>query len=91
VDDESLRKKLRGEIRTERIPIEGQVDDTNKAGSKRTTIDVELKNYKRDVLLSLLTGIYITRINPDFAKAFIIREQKNQKKKADKLKKQLEK
>jgi hypothetical protein len=91
VDDESLRKKLRGEIRTERIPIEGQVDDINKAGSKRTTIDVELKNYKRDVLLSLLTGIYITRINPDFAKAFIIREQKNQKKKADKLKKQLEK
>jgi len=51
---------------------------------------VVIKNYKNDVLLSLLTGIYITRINPDYANAFIIREQENQKKKTKKLKAELD-
>lgn len=74
--DEALREKLHGEVRTVKIPIEGGVEKTPDDKTKRTTIDSTLNNYWQDILLSSLTGIYLTRIDPKEAEAFQIREQK---------------
>lgn len=75
---EDLQNKLHGSPRTVRIPIEGEIETPE--GSKRTTIDVTLKNYWEDILLGALTGIYTTRIDPKEAKAFLLREEENNKK-----------
>lgn len=74
--DKDLQNKLHGEIRTERIPIINKSDGKTK--STRTTYDQALINYRDDILLSLLSGIYISRIDPDDAKAFIIRKEQNE-------------
>ena len=76
--DSDLQDKLHGKIRTIRVPVEGAVTG---AVGRRTTIDKPVLNYKDDILLSLLSGIYIKRIDPDEAQAFIIRKEKNERKK----------
>jgi len=76
--DNDLQDKLHGKIRTIRVPVEGAVTG---AVGRRTTIDKPVLNYKDDILLSLLSGIYIKRIDPDEAQAFIIRKEKNERKK----------
>ena len=76
--DEALQEKLHGKIRMVRIPVEGTVTG---AQGRRTTIDSPILNYKDDVLLGLLSGIYLKRIDPDESQAFIIRKEKNEKKK----------
>jgi len=75
--ESDLQQKLHGDPRTVRVPIEGEIkrDVDTKAG--RTTKDVTLKNYWQDILLSSLTGIYQTRIDPKEAEAFLIREKVN--------------
>lgn len=84
VDDESLRAKLHGKQRSVQVPIEG--DFQAETTGRRTTADVPLKNYKQDILLGFLSGIYSRQIDPDVTKAFVLREQENQEKKAQKLK-----
>lgn len=79
--NEDLLEKLRGKPRTIQVPEEGSITG---ATGKRTTIDMDVKNYKNDILLGLLGGIYSTRIDPDVAEAFIIREEENAKKKKKK-------
>ena len=76
--NEDLQEKLHGEKRSSRVPIEGTIK--RKPGEKkgRTTTDRFLKNYWKDILLSTLTGIYTTRIDPEVVKAFIIRIKKNE-------------
>jgi len=76
--DSDLQDKLHGKIRTIRVPVEGAVTG---AVGRRTTIDKPVLNYKDDILLSLLSGIFIKRIDPDEAQAFIIRKEKNERKK----------
>lgn len=77
--DEALQEKLHGKIRTERVPIEGDVG--LKAKGRRTTVDVPLENVKEDILLSLFTGVYRTRLDPKVVEAYIIRKEKNLDKK----------
>lgn len=77
--DQALQEKLHGKIRTERVPIEGNVG-LEPVGS-RTTVDVPLENVKEDILLSLFTGVYRTRLDPKVVEAYIIRKQKNLDKK----------
>ncbi len=72
--DEKLQEKLHGKIRIEEVPEEGKI--TGAEGS-RTTVDMKMKNYKQDILLSLLSGIYVRRIDPDIVEAYIIRKTKN--------------
>jgi len=79
--DEEIFRKLRGKIKTVPVPIEGNVEDTNEPGSRRTTVDMPLLNYKEDVLFMELLGILRTRINPDWANAFVERKQKSDEKK----------
>ena len=73
--DAALQEKLHGKIRTERVPIEGNIK-SDKSG-RRTTVDYQLENYWQDVLLSMLSGIYINRVDPDIAEAYIIRKTEN--------------
>lgn len=77
--DAALQERLHGKIRTERVPIEGNVG-LEPVGS-RTTVDVPLENVKEDILLSLFTGVYRTRLDPKVVEAYIIRKQKNLDKK----------
>lgn len=88
--DELLQEKLHGKIRTERVPVEnglksveGQNEIYTQQG-RRTTIDVPLENYKDDILLAMLTGVYVSRIDPEIVEAFITRKEKNIEKKARK-------
>lgn len=83
--DPELQEKLRGKIRTIQVPLEGGVKpagDVMGEGRRRTTTDMYLRNYKQDILMQALLGIYIKRIDPDVAEAFQIREEKNALKKS---------
>jgi len=71
---EALQEKLHGKIRTEQVPIE---DNIKGAGGKRTTVEHTLENYWPDILLSMLSGVYVTRIDPDIAQAYITRGNKS--------------
>lgn len=83
--DEDLRQKLRGNKKyIKNVPLEGSVERQEGDKITRTTTDLVMRNYKTDVLLGLFAGIYRNRIDPDVAKAFIIRKKKNDKKKKDK-------
>lgn len=84
--DAALQEKLHGTIRTERVPVEGALKKDEETlgkihGTSRTTIDKMLLNYRDDILLSMLTGIYITRIDPKDAEAYKIRGDTNKEKK----------
>jgi len=79
-----LQKKLRGEIRTIQVPLEGGVMPNVGEGTRRTTTDMYVRNYKNDILLGLLGGIYINRIDPDVAEAFVTRKEENEAKEAKK-------
>lgn len=72
--DEDLQDKLHGKIRTERIPVENNITGNVRG---RTTVEMPLPNYRDDILVGLLFGIYLTRIDPDKAKAYITRAEKN--------------
>lgn len=80
-NDEATLEKLRGAIKTVDVPIEGDIEDTNEEGSRRTTVTRYVENYKEDILMGLLLGIYQTRINPEEAEAFVERKDKNDEKK----------
>ncbi len=77
---EALQEKLHGKIRTERVPTEGEIQREG----RRTTVDHQLESYKEDVLLSMLSGIYVSRVDPKIAEAYIIRKTKNLEQKARK-------
>jgi len=85
--DPVLQEKLRGAPRTIQVPVEGDVK--KQAGDKktRTTTDIFVENYKTDVLLALMLGIYVNRIDPDVAEAFILRAEENAKDNAERLRK----
>lgn len=70
---EETKQKFRGDPRTVKVPVE---PDTRKKGDTET-IEKNLENYDSDILLSMLTGFYITRINPQDAKQQQLREQRN--------------
>jgi len=80
-NDEATLEKLRGEIKTVQVPIEGSIEAGEGEGARRTTTDRYVKNYKEDILMGLLLGIYQTRINPEEAEAFVERKEKNDEKK----------
>jgi hypothetical protein len=88
--DTALQEKLHGKVRTERVPVENHLNKvetqfgTYKAKDTRTTIDVPLENYKQDVLLALLSGVYVTRLDPKIVEAYITRKEKNVEKAAKK-------
>jgi predicted chitinase len=82
--DEDLQRKLHGEIRTVRVPIEGEIKPQPGDKKSRTTTDRVLKNYWQDILISMLTGIYITRIDPKEVEAVLIREEKREQEKQEK-------
>lgn len=71
--DEKTLREWRGEPRTLKIPVEPEsrsiTEDENE-----TRIS---ERYRQDILLSLMTGIYITRIDPEEAKAQAKREARN--------------
>lgn len=79
--DEDLQAKLHGKIRTEDVPIEG---DIKGAKGRKTTIEYPLENNKEDILLSALTGVYRSRLDPKVVEAYLIREQKNKDKREKK-------
>ncbi len=82
--DADLQEKLHGKVRTERVPIEGNIArDENTAGN-RGTKDVVLENYWQDILLGMLSGVYRSRIDPDVVQAYIIRAEKNAQKREEK-------
>lgn len=70
---EETKSKLRGDPRTVKVPVE---PETRKKGDTET-IEKDLKVYKGDLLLSALTGIYITRIDPNDAKQQALREKRS--------------
>ncbi len=72
-----LQKKLHGDIRTVKVPVEGKIKHPPGYKGTRTTVDRVLENYSEDILLSLFTGIYQTRIDPEEVKAMIIRKEKD--------------
>jgi len=74
-----LQEKLHGEKRVVRVPVEGKVRPKLGESRGRTTTDVTLKNYWQDILIGMLSGLYITRIDPKEAEAFILREEKLKK------------
>jgi len=82
--DPEVMEKLRGPVKTINVPIEGSIQNTNEEGSRRTTITRLVENYKQDILLALLLGIYQIRIDPREAEAFVERKAKNDEKKANK-------
>lgn len=75
--DEALQDKLHGAIKTIQVPLEDGITPQAGEGTKRTTTDALVKNYKTDVLLGLLAGLYTTRIDPDVAEAFNTRADEN--------------
>jgi hypothetical protein len=77
--DPDLQEKLRGKIRTIQIPLEAGVQPAGDMpeGTRRTTTDKYVRNYKDDILLQALAGIYIKRIDPNVAEAFNVRAEKN--------------
>jgi hypothetical protein len=71
---EEQRAKLRGDPRTIDIP------DESAAGrplNKKSTTTRDVTKPPADILLSLLTGIYVRRINPEEAKKQQLREIRN--------------
>lgn len=80
VTSEALQEKLHGSRRTVKVPIEGDIRKKPGEGTRRTTTDREIENYWNDILLSALSGIYITRIDPKEAEAFQIRDEKKKRK-----------
>lgn len=70
---EETKSNLRGSVRTVKVPVE---PETRKKGDTET-IEKDLKIYKGDLLLSALTGIYITRIDPNDAKQQALREKRS--------------
>ena len=85
--DEALQEKLHGKIRMERVPEEGEITG---AEGKRTTVDMALKSYWQDILISMLSGVYRTRIDPEVVEAYIIRKTKNLEKRKKKEAKEAE-
>ena len=83
-NDEATLEKLRGAIKTIDVPIEGSIQGKPTEGERRTTTTEYVENYKQDILMGLLLGIYQTRINPEEAEAFVIRKKENDEKKANK-------
>ncbi len=81
VDNEDLRIKLRGEARTIQVPLEGGVRRQPGEKTTRTTTDMLVENYKWDIGLGLLSGVYTTRINPVDAEAFVERRAENDREK----------
>jgi len=71
--NEETRLKYRGDRRTVDIPDEGET----RSISEKSTSEKEIKLYRSDILLSALTGIYISRINPEDAIKQMRREQRN--------------
>lgn len=76
--DEETKTRLRGDAKVLRVPIEPETRNM----SKSETTERELQIFKQDVLLSALTGVYITRIRPDEAQAQAIREYRNSEEEA---------
>lgn len=77
---ESTRERFRGLPKTIQVPLEGNVkrsDGVSKPG--RETTDILVRNYKKDVLLGLMAGLYESRIDPDVAEAFNLRDAQNAK------------
>jgi len=70
---ETTKSKLRGEARSVDIPVEPSV----RSIAKKSTTTKELVINKSDVTLSALTGLYITRIDPNDAKQQALRERRN--------------
>lgn len=70
---EETKRKFRGEVRSVDIPIEPE----SRSISKKETTSRELRNVDKDVLLSALTGIYRTRIDPKEAKQQALRDKRN--------------
>lgn len=70
---EETKSKLRGAPRTVKVPVE---PETRKKGDTET-IEKDLKLYGSDILLSALTGIYISRISPEDANQQQLREKRN--------------
>lgn len=86
--DPERQLRLHGPQRTIRVPVEGEIKRKEGEKKSRTTTDMEVLNYKSDILLSAFTGIYISRINPDVANAFIVRDEENKAKEEKKKKRE---
>lgn len=72
---DETKEKYRGEPRTIDIP-----NDKEGVVRKKGNVDYEtriLRIHAEDLALSFLTGIYITRINPDEAKADALKTKRN--------------
>lgn len=70
---EETKTNFRGDARTVKVPDEPD----SRSISESSTTEKELKLYNSDIILSALTGIYITRIKPEDAKQQQLREQRN--------------
>ncbi len=72
--DAALQEKLHGTMKTLQVPLRGSI--TSQPGDKTTReiTDIPVQNYKTDLLLGFLAGLYETRIDPEVAKAYNIRE-----------------
>lgn len=72
--DEETRTRNRGTPRTLDVPIEPEFRSITESDKK--TINLEYN--KTDLLLAALTGVYVTRINPEDAKNQALREKRNE-------------
>jgi hypothetical protein len=80
--DPNLQDLLHGSKRTIKVPVEGSVKRTPGTKKSRTTVSIIPEREREDVLLYALTGISVSRIDPEHAKAYEIRREKNLEKKA---------
>jgi hypothetical protein len=71
---EDTKRKYRGDVKTVKVPDESKA--TQQLGKNATTDKEDAKMYRSDTLLSALTGIYTTRINPDNAKLEVKKEER---------------
>jgi len=74
--DEAMLRKWRGSKRTIDIPDEPE-KARSIAGSAKTSTTRDVAAEREDILRSLITGVYISRINPAEARKQQLREQRN--------------
>ena len=71
---DETKERLRGKAKTLDIPVEPE----SRSMSKSSTYIKDLEIHRSDLLLSALTGIYLTRITPSEAQAQAMREHRNE-------------
>jgi hypothetical protein len=77
VTSKDLQLKLHGKVRTENIPVD---KFKNEKGNYQTTREEDLLNNRMDIVVGALTGVYVSRLDPEKVKAYTQRGIENKEK-----------